>query len=292
LNKNLILKSGDCINETYEISVFIGKGAFGEVYRVEHKFFKKSQVMKVFNPNYVERSSLEKVLEEGQILTRLIHQNLVKVFEINTFKKNGKDYFFMTMNFVSGETLFDLLKREVHLSISTSFSIMKDVLSGLSFVHENNIIHRDINLDNILLSYEEKNKIPQAVLGDFGIAKDLNLNSNIPNAGGRLAYFAPECFLNVYLRQSDVFSAGVVFYRMLTGSFPWLYDFENPFLLTSKDIEKHIKLARRKKIKPISDFRKDVSGILSNVVMDSLNKNPEKRYSSGRDFLKALEKCF
>ena len=130
MNKNLILKSGDCINETYEISVFIGKGAFGEVYRVEHKFFKKSQVMKVFNPNYVERSSLEKVLEEGQILTRLIHQNLVKVFEINTFKKNGKDYFFMTMNFVSGETLFDLLKREVHLSISTSFSIMKDVLSG------------------------------------------------------------------------------------------------------------------------------------------------------------------
>ena len=88
INSNKILENGEVINNTYEIGSFVGQGAFGEVYRVKHKFFDEFQVMKVFKNEYVEKTDLNDVINEGQILTRLSHPNVVKVFEINTFNKN------------------------------------------------------------------------------------------------------------------------------------------------------------------------------------------------------------
>ena len=84
---NNTLAKGEVINNTYEVIFFIGQGAFGEVYRVKHKFFDEFQVMKVFKDDYVEKTELNEVIKEGRILTRLTHPNVVKIFEINTFNK-------------------------------------------------------------------------------------------------------------------------------------------------------------------------------------------------------------
>ena len=86
--KKGILTKGEIIKNTYEVSFFIGQGAFGEVYRVKHKFFDEFQVMKVFKNEYIEKTDLNEVVNEGRILKLLSHPNVVKVFEINTFKKN------------------------------------------------------------------------------------------------------------------------------------------------------------------------------------------------------------
>ena len=135
------------------------------------------------------------------------------------FTKNDKDHYFITMSFVSGESLSKLVQRKLQLDVPVAISIMTDVLRGLTSAHMNDptIMHRDINPDNILLSYEHYK--PVGILGDFGIAKLLNQVNSLPGAGGRYLYFAPECFMNIYLPTSDVFSAGVVLYKILTFFF-------------------------------------------------------------------------
>jgi serine/threonine-protein kinase len=286
---NTTLYKGDVINNTYEVSFFIGQGAFGEVYRVKHKFFEESQVMKVFKEEYVENTDFNGIVNEGRILSRLSHQNVVKVFEINTFSKNNKDYYFVTMNFISGESLTQLVKRKMQLDVPVATSIMIDVLKGLTCAHNNNptIIHRDINPDNILLSYD--NYKPLGVLGDFGIAKLLDQAKSLPGAGGRYLYFAPECFMNIYLPSSDVFSAGVVLYKILTGIHPWQYDFDHYTLDDNEDVSKMVNSGRREEPKKPSFFNKNIDERLNKVILRSLEKNMENRYRTAGSFLKALQ---
>jgi serine/threonine-protein kinase len=289
-NNNIkTLAKGEVINNTYEVNFFIGQGAFGEVYRVKHKFFDEFQVMKVFKNEYVEKTDLNDVINEGRILTRLSHPNVVKVFDINTFNKNGKDHYFITMSFVAGESLSQLTKRKIHLDVPVATSIMIDVLKGLASAHKNNptIIHRDISPDNILLSYDEHK--PEGILGDFGIAKLLDQVNSLPGAGGRYLYFAPECFMNIYLPTSDVFSAGVVLYKILTGVHPWQYDFDHYTLDDNKEVSKMINSGRKEEPKKPSLFNEDVDDKLEKVVMKSLEKNMENRYRTASSFLKALQ---
>jgi serine/threonine protein kinase len=130
------------------------------------------------------------------------------------------------MEFVSGENLTQRLSRFTRLPLKEALSIQTDLITGLKFLHEQKplIIHRDINTDNLLLSYEDNKIIGK--LSDFGLAQTINPLSKIANTAGRYLYFAPECFWNTYLPSSDVFSAGLVFYKMITGVQPWSYNFD------------------------------------------------------------------
>ena len=89
-----LLKKGEVINETYEIKLFIGEGAFGQVYSVNHKFF-GIQVLKVFKNEYVENTDINTVVNEAKILSKLSHENIVRVFEVNSFSKNNKEHFLL-----------------------------------------------------------------------------------------------------------------------------------------------------------------------------------------------------
>ena len=84
-----LLNKSDTINNTYEVKLFIGQGAFGEVYSVNHKFF-GIQVLKVFKEKYIENSDIDTVINEARILSSLSHENIVRVFEVNDFIKNNK----------------------------------------------------------------------------------------------------------------------------------------------------------------------------------------------------------
>jgi serine/threonine-protein kinase len=289
-NTNIkILEKGEVVNEIYSVDFFIGQGAFGEVYRVRHKFFDDFQVMKVLKNEHVENADFSKVVNEARILAKLTHPNIVRVFNVNTFTKKGKQYYFITMGFVSGESLSQLLKRKIRLSVPAAVSIMTDVLKGLDFAHSHKptVIHCDINPDNILLSYESE--YPTGLLGDFGISMLLEQGSKLAGARGRYLYFAPECFWNCYLPSSDVFSAGIVFYKMLTGVQPWDYDFDNYCLDDTEDVAKMISSGRKIRFKKPSLFNAEIDKKLESIIHKSLEYNLEKRYRAAGEFLKALE---
>lgn len=285
LKQHILLKK-ESINDIYEIQCFIGEGAFGEVYRVEHKYL-GIQVMKVFKEDYVSKTDLDTVTLEAKILSKLTHPNIVRIFETNSFYRQDKKYFFITMGFVSGETLTQLLARKIQLPIPVALSIQNDLLTGLKFVHEQSrpIVHRDISTDNILLSYEKEK--PIAMLSDFGLAQAIDQFTPLPNAAGRYIYFAPECFFGTYLTTSDVFSSAVILYKMITGMHPWEYNFDG----TDNDPEKistMIISARRKEIQKPSLHNDSCSPYLDYVILKALSQDIEKRYKTAAEFLFAL----
>ncbi|MDP2365087.1 MAG: serine/threonine-protein kinase, partial [Ignavibacteria bacterium] len=280
------LEKGETINDTYEVQFYLGEGAFGEVYRVKHKYL-GVQVLKLFKQDYLDNTDTNTLTNEAKILSQLTHNNIVRVFETNTFIRNNKKYFFMTMGFVAGETLSQLIKRKIQLPIELALLLQKDILTGLNVAHGHNptIIHRDINPDNILLSYE--NEKPRALLGDFGLAQSISSFSKLPNAGGRYLYFAPECFLNTYLPASDVFSAGIVLFRLITGVHPWQYDF-NAFGESPDEIETMILNARKTAPKKPSLLAESCSDWLDKVILTSLSRNIEDRFKNAGEFYEAL----
>lgn len=286
-----ILKKGEVVNDTYTVQCFIGQGAFGEVYRVRHRFL-GLQVLKVFKRDYVEHTDLTIVTNEAKILSTLIHKNIVRVFDTNSFSKNHETYYFMTMGFVSGESLSQLLKREISLSIPVSLSIQRAILSGLNEVHtqEPPLIHRDISPDNILLSYDQESH--HALLSDFGLAQSIGQMEKIANAAGKYLYFAPECFWGAYLPASDVFSAGIVFYKMMTGTFPWNYDFEALDRGRQENISVMITKARNTPLRPPSTFNPECSQNLDQIALKAIDKNLENRYRNAGEFLDELSQEF
>ena len=281
-----ILEKGEVVDDTYEVQFFIGEGAFGEVYRVIHRHL-GIQVMKVLKDEYVANTDLEIVTKEAMILAKLTHPNVVRVFETNSFVKDGREHFYITLGFVSGEVLTHLLERKGQLPLVTALSIQTDVLKGLSFVQGQTppIVHRDINTDNILLSYESKQ--PVALLSDFGLSQSIDQFSGLPGAAGRYPYFAPECFFGTYLPASDVFSAGIVMYQMITGKFPWDYDFgsagDDP-----DQIATMIMSSRKKTVIRPSEISDECDPNLDNVILKALSKDIEGRYKTSAEFLGAL----
>lgn len=280
------LAKGEIIDDTYEVLFFIGEGAFGETYRVKHKFL-GTQVLKLFKEKYVQETDITIVTKEARLLSKITHPNIVRVFETNSFSKNGKDLYYLTMGFVSGETLGQLVARKGSLLIPLAISIQKDILAGLQCVQEqpSRIVHRDINPDNILISYEKH--APVGLIADFGLAQSIDQLSNLPGAAGRYPYFAPECFFGAYLPSSDIFSAGIVLYQMITGRHPWDYDLKSAGE-DHKKITTAILSARKSKITRPSDYNAACNAELDRIILKALSKNLDKRYKSASVFLNDL----
>lgn len=282
-----LLSPGDVINDTYRVIKFIGRGAFGEVYRVKHRVF-GNQAMKVFTSEYVKHTDLEALQAEAILMSRLTQKNIVRVFEANTFLRNGDSHPFITMEFVSGESLAKLLRRKINLEIVESVSIQMAFLRGLSETHRHRppIVHRDISPDNILLSYDSSP--PRALIADFGLAQSVEQLSGIAEVAGKYLYLAPECFWGAYLPRSDVFASGIVFYRMLTGAFPWQYDFSELQGSSMSRVSTLILKAQKTPPARPSTIMEYCPPGLEEIVMTSLALDLEDRFHDASEFLDAL----
>lgn len=275
------------VDETYEVLFYIGEGAFGEVYRVQHKYL-GVQVFKLFKEDFEKSVDIEEISREARVLSKVTHPNVVRVFECNSFQLGAKLRHFLTMGFVSGETLTQLLARRINLSRAEAVNIMIDVLEGLGHVHSMDppIIHRDINPDNILLSYD--GVTPRGLLSDFGLAQPFDTDEHLPGAAGRYPYMAPECFWGTYILSSDVFSAGVTLYRAVTGIHPWQYEIEwkdtDP-----EDVVTEISKARKHAPRAASFHLEDEDEWLDEILFKAIERELERRYRNAGDFLSALK---
>lgn len=281
------LARGQVIDGTYEVLFYIGEGAFGEVYRVQHKYL-GVQVLKLFKKDFEEAVNIEEVTREARVLSKVTHPNVVRVFECNAFQLDCRTRHFLTMGFVSGETLTQLLARRINLSRGEAVSIAIDLLEGLNHVHsmEPPIIHRDINPDNILLSYD--GATPRGLLSDFGLAQPLDVNEHLPGAAGRYPYMAPECFWGSSILSSDVFSAGVTLYRTITGIHPWQYEIE--WVDTDpEDIVTEIARARKQAPRPASFHLEEEDEHLDLILLKAIERDLDKRYRNAGEFLAALK---
>ena len=199
----------------YRLVKVIGKGSFGVVYLGIHLLTGQNVAIKTIEKRHMQdEHSKRKVLQEISIIKNLNHTNIVKLFEV--FENNK--YIFLVLEHVSQGDLLGFVKQKGRVEESTAKKIFAQVIAGVKHCHQNNILHRDLKLDNILLDKNFNVKIC-----DFGVSRTMKEGLLINEQCGTPAYIAPEIINNRGYRDyfSDIWSLGIVLFAMLTGTVPF-----------------------------------------------------------------------
>jgi len=152
----------------YEILEVIGKGGMGAVYKARHVLLDDVRAIKVIQSRLAgDKDFIDRFIREARVLTKLRHPNLVQLFEFGTLQE---DIFFMVMEYLSGESVLERLRRLTRIPAAQAVKIVREAALGLHSAHQRGIIHRDISPDNLLILKDEIEGEMTKVI-DFGIAK-------------------------------------------------------------------------------------------------------------------------
>ena len=218
-HENLVIQEKGNPKKNYTPIKLLGKGSFGSVYEAENIIFRNRVAMKIINKSDTDMDEKE-ILNEIDILKKLSHPNIVKIFEFYITKAH---YYIVTEYCKDGE-LFSYIKNkysERQLAV-----LFYQIFSGLWYLHDNKILHRDIKLENIMISGKEKDQQTNEDLFwikiiDFGTAKIFDKNKKEKDVVGSSYYIAPEVLKQNYNEKCDTWSVGVIFYMSLVGRAPF-----------------------------------------------------------------------
>ena len=200
----------------YKYGRLLGKGAFGKVNLCLHTLTGRLVAIKSINKEKIKNErQKQKIKQETEIMETLSKsKNIVKIFETYETKK----HICIVMEYICAGDLLTYIKKRSKLTEPVAKFIFKQIVLGIKHIHDNNIIHRDIKLDNILLDLDNNIKIC-----DFGVSRKINIGDIMFEQCGTPAYIAPEILINKGYEGFgvDVWSAGVVLYAMLSGTVPF-----------------------------------------------------------------------
>jgi len=276
----MLFEEGVAINNAYEIDLFLGEGAFAEVYRVKHKYLGR-QAMKVFKSPSLEYDEIEQSLTEALLLSKIGHPNIIRVFDAGIMDTNVGKRGYLTMEYIPGGTLdsFWASYKDSFIPISEAVDIVRQICMGLAVAHSNNppIIHRDIKPQNILVGYDVEGF--RIKISDFGLAKVANPLTLLASAKGTPAFKPPECMKNMDSCAGDTWAIGVTLYLLLTDRLP--FPIESRMDLSSDKWFEH------KLISPV-EFNPRVDDFLEFIVLRSLKVDPAERYPNAMIMLEDL----
>ncbi|MCX7835599.1 MAG: serine/threonine protein kinase [bacterium] len=261
----------------YRIEGLIGEGGMGMVYKGVHLNLDRPVAIKVLHPLLVKEPQLrERFYNEARLMAKLVHPNIVQLFDFN----EQDDVLYLVMEYVDGRTLDKVIGREVGpIPHTRAIPLIRQILEGVNYAHEQGIIHRDIKPSNILLTPKDIIKIT-----DFGIAKIAG-SKGMTKTGtkvGTLFYMSPEQVMGKEADQrSDLYSIGVTAYEMLSGKMP-LDDG------TSSEYQVMDAIVHRSFPDPRS-YYPDIPEWLVNWVMQMIAKQPQDRFHSCKSALVALQ---
>lgn len=289
MNKaNYILSKGQTIDDNYKVTFFLKKGSYAESYRVKDQEG-KTKLLKLFSYSKLDRTQFDNDgdILEIEVLKKIKHPNLVAYCDNGELLLENQKYAFVILDFISGETLADKMKREHTLNPYEAKDIILGVLNGLNYLHnlENPIIHNDITNLNIMTDLSGKVVIPKII--DFGYARYLSQsNKDFLKDGLNPFYQANEAFNKVFSVQSDVFSVGALYYHLLFGLPPW-------FVELSKYKSDQIKLEdavleERKKSLKFDGSKSKIDENILNIISKALQPNAENRFKNTKEFIQAI----
>lgn len=268
------LTPGTMIAERYQIIEELGRGGMGKVFRVEDTNIQEEVALKLIKPEIaVDEIMIERFRNELKIARKITHKNVCRMYDLN--QTGGMP--FITMEYVKGEDLKTLIKRDGSLSPNRTLLIARQVCQGLAEAHEQNVIHRDLKPQNIMIHGKDGAKIM-----DFGISRFAE-KSGVTQTGtiiGTPDYMSPEQADGAETDQrSDIYSLGVIFYEMLTGKVP----FEGSSALSVALKHKTERPKNPVKLNP------DISEDLSQMILKCLQKEKEKRYQTVKELLSDID---
>ena len=219
-NKLFIDETNDNPSKKYEILSKLGSGSFGSVYLARNKYTNEKVAMKQIKKSSANLLSDGEITDEIEILKNLDHPDIVRIIE----SFNTKNSYILITEYCEGGELFDQVKNQ--LSETQIAVIFKQILSGLAYLHSNNIVHRDLKLENILIHEKEKSKTTGEDLFnikiiDFGTARIFDKNKNPQSIVGSSYYIAPEVLRQKYNKECDLWSVGVILYMFIVGHAPF-----------------------------------------------------------------------
>jgi serine/threonine protein kinase/tetratricopeptide (TPR) repeat protein len=202
----------------------LGRGAMGVTYKAFDTNLRCPVALKVINEHYLEyKSARLRLVREARSAARIRHPNVASVFHLGT---KEHDYFY-AMEFVEGETLEHLIKRQGPLNVALALDIADQVAAALGAAQKEQIVHRDIKPTNIMLRFEQDNSVRVKVI-DFGLARAASVSQSDPALSepgafaGTPVFASPEqCAGSEVDIRSDIYSLGVTLWDMLTGKVPF-----------------------------------------------------------------------
>lgn len=259
----------------YRILDVIGRGGMGVVYKAKNLTLDRVEALKVIAPFLVRDDQfLRRFQIEARALARIHHPNIVTV---HTLRESELGHY-LTMEYVDGQTLADVLEAQGVLPWKTVLPIFEELLEAFDYAHERGIIHRDIKPRNIMLTADETVKVMDFGLAKFYLKQDVTQTAGV---SGTLCYMSPEQIRGAKLDQrSDLFSLGLTLYEMVSGQLPFDRH-DSQFGIQRAIVEEAFDAPHR--------CNPSVPQRLSQIIMRALEKDPDHRYQRARDMLNDLK---
>jgi len=261
----------------YQIRGVLGKGAMGLVYDGHDSTLDRRVAIKTILTSNLDEATAKhydlRFRREVRAVARLNHPNIVQVYD---FGHEG-DLAYIVMEYVEGRELKEQLDAKERFELGRIFTLMGELLDALDFAHQAGVIHRDIKPGNVMI-----NAAGNAKLADFGVARIMDEQSEATRAGamvGTPSHMSPEQIQGQPIdRRTDIFSAGVVFYQLLTG--------QKPFEGTGWALAK--KIVQDDPVLPSQLVQ--INPAIDRVVARALAKHADQRYQTARSFADDLKR--
>ena len=272
-----MMTSGTIVGHRYRILEVIGTGGMAHVYRAMNLSSRKIVAIKVLKDEFRNDAEfLRRFEREARAVLHLSHENIVRAFDVG--EADGLPY--IVLEFVDGRTLKDIIDENGPMPSRIAVALVVQVLDALGAAHAAGIIHRDVKPQNVIVMQSGKVK-----LMDFGIAREVDANTVTFTGStvlGSVHYLSPEQAKGLPVTEgSDLYSAGIMLYEMLTGRVP--FDGENSVAIALKHIS-DIPV-------PPSEITNKVSPALNDVILRSLNKDPNRRYATASEMSAHLRRA-
>ncbi|MDR1687652.1 MAG: Stk1 family PASTA domain-containing Ser/Thr kinase [Clostridiales bacterium] len=273
----MILKEGTVFADRYEIKDKIGQGGMSIVYKALDTKLNRIVTFKVMREEFAtDEEFIKRFQKEARAAASISHHNLVNIYDVG----NEDLTHYIVMEYIDGLTLKELIRKKAPFTNEETLGVAIQIGAALEHAHKNNIIHRDIKPQNILITSEGDVKVT-----DFGIARATTdaTQTNTGKTMGSVHYFSPEQARGGYTDwKSDIYSLGIVMYEMATGEIP--YDGDTPVAIALKHINEDI--PDIKKLNPV------VSESLVKIIEKATEKSSAQRYqtmeSMSNDLKRAL----